>query len=195
MPKGFTEVEKERIVATLREEGQKLFVSHGIKKVTVDELASAAHISKGSFYAFYKTKEELFLDISSFFQQKIFDDLEPLLLQDNSSNKKKVVLFMKTALEKLKEYPLLKMMNSETIELLYRKLPEEKVNAELKSDILRLEIFSKHQIEFNYPASIVVKVLQNVMIACIRNQEDEDNPLVSEILLEGAVEKVVRDDK
>lgn len=27
MPKGFTEVEKERIVATLREEGQKLFVS------------------------------------------------------------------------------------------------------------------------------------------------------------------------
>lgn len=195
MPKGFSEIEKERIIATLREEGQKLFVTHGIKKVTIDELANAAHIAKGSFYSFYRTKEELFLDISSYYQQKLFYDLEPILNDENCSNKQKVLLFMKTALEKLNDYPLLGIINSEIIELLYRKLPQEKVDQELNADILRFEIFNKHNIKFKYPASIVVKVLQNAMITCIQNQDDEDNNFMTEILLGGIVEKVVSEDE
>lgn len=193
VPKGFTETEKERIITILREEGQKLFVSHGIKKVTIDELASAAHIAKGSFYSFYQTKEELFLDISTYYQQKLFNDLESILSFDNYSDKKKVFLFLKTALEKLTEYPLLGMVNSEIIELLYRKLSQEKVDAELKSDILRLEIFENHKIRFNYPHPIVAKVFQKAMIACIQNQSDSDNSIITDILLQSIVEKVVKD--
>lgn len=192
MPRGFTDVEKERIITALREQGQKLFVSRGIKKVTIDELAKSAQIAKGSFYSFYKTKEELILDISNFYQQKLFDDLEPILSNKVHSNKKKVFLFMKMALEKYNDYPFLSMIDSEVIELLYRRMPKEKVEMELHSDILRCEIFEKHNILFNYPMPVVVKLLQKTIIACIQNKEDEDNNTVTDILLESVVEKVVK---
>ncbi len=195
MPKEFTDIEKERIISALREQGQKLFVSRGIKKVTIDELAKCAQIAKGSFYSFYKTKEELILDISNFYQQKLFDDLEPILSNKLHSNKKKVILFMKTALEKYNDYPFLSMIDSEVIEMLYRRLPREKVEMELHSDILRCEIFEKQNIRFNYPLPIVVKVLQKTIIACIQNQEDEDNNITTDILLEGIAEKVVKDNE
>ena len=38
MPK-FSDREKERIYDKLREEGEQLFVQHGLRKVTVDELS------------------------------------------------------------------------------------------------------------------------------------------------------------
>jgi AcrR family transcriptional regulator len=193
MPKGFTEIEKERIRTSLREEGQKLFVSRGIKKVTIDDLTKTAHIAKGSFYLFYQTKEELFLEITSYYQQKIFDDLEPILSAANGSSKDKVLLFLKAALNKFNDYPLLGIIDAEVMELLYRKLPPEKVDAELRSDISRLEIFKKHQISFNYPLPIVVKILQKTIAACRYNQADIDNAVLTDILLESIVEKVVNE--
>ena len=63
MPKAFSEHEKETIRAQLREKARKLFEKQGLKKTTVDELAQAAGISKGAFYLFYESKEELFLEI------------------------------------------------------------------------------------------------------------------------------------
>ena len=58
MPR-FTEQEKEIINSKLLIEGEKLFSLHGLKKVTVDDLAAAVNISKGSFYAFYPSKEHI----------------------------------------------------------------------------------------------------------------------------------------
>ena len=183
MPRAFTQSEKNRIISLLREKGQELFVSQGLKKVTIDELASAAHIAKGSFYTFYKTKEELFLDISGYYQQKLFDELEPILASNTFPKKRRVALFIKTAMDRLRDYPLLGMVNSEIIELLYRKLPQEKVDAELKDDILRAEIFKKYNIHFHYPLEIVIKIFQRVVVSCIQNQFDSDNSQVAEILL------------
>lgn len=195
MPRGFTQNEKDKIVDLLREKGQELFVSQGLKKVTIDDLAYAAHIAKGSFYTFYRTKEELFLDISSYYQHKLFEELEPILAMNNLTKKKRVTLFIKTALEKLKDYPLLGVINTEIIELLYRKLPQEKVDEELKSDILRAEIFEKHHIYFHYPLEIVIKIFQRVVLSSIQYQLDTDNAQVIEVMLESIVEKVVRDDE
>lgn len=47
MPR-FSEREKERIRSKLYAEGERLFTAHGIKKVTIDDLAEAAGIAKAS---------------------------------------------------------------------------------------------------------------------------------------------------
>ena len=52
MPK-FSDAEKEIIKQKLMQEGERLFTSYGIKKVTIDEIVQAAGIAKGSFYSFY----------------------------------------------------------------------------------------------------------------------------------------------
>ncbi len=75
MPR-FTEKEKAFISDKLLAEGEKLFSLHGLKKVTVDDLAVAANISKGSFYAFYPSKEHLYIEINFQLQQKLFENIE-----------------------------------------------------------------------------------------------------------------------
>lgn len=192
MPKGFTESEKERIVIKLREEGQKLFVKHGLKKVTIESLASAAHIAKGSFYTFYKTKEDLFLDISHYYQQKLFDEMATVLTVDGCTDTEKMFNFLKGAFTKMKEYPLLGMIDAEVVEHLYRKSSHEKIEEELQMDILRASIFDASHIQFNYDLSVVVKLLQKVMIAAIQNNEDEDAAFINEIMFMAIAEKVVK---
>lgn len=60
MPRAFTEADRNRIDARLREEAAERFMSTGCRKTTVDELAAGAGISKGAFYLFYASKEALF---------------------------------------------------------------------------------------------------------------------------------------
>src|SRR5437762_14151525 len=63
MPKGFSEREREIIREKLLAKGKEYFGAHGVKKTNVEDLARAAGISKGAFYAFYDSKEELYFDI------------------------------------------------------------------------------------------------------------------------------------
>ena len=61
MPR-FTERERARIEQCLLEEGKRLFIIHGLKKVTIDDIVKAVSIAKASFYKFYEGKEYLFLE-------------------------------------------------------------------------------------------------------------------------------------
>jgi AcrR family transcriptional regulator len=63
MGRAFTKEEKEAIYQGLVEKGKELFTRYGIKKTTVDDLTGAVGISKGIFYQFFNSKEELFQEI------------------------------------------------------------------------------------------------------------------------------------
>ena len=79
MPKAWSEREKEYIKKTLLSEGKTLFEKYGLQKTTVDDIVHAAQISKGSFYIFYQSKEELYFDVLDSVEQelreKIFENL------------------------------------------------------------------------------------------------------------------------
>src|SRR5918912_2045574 len=79
MPKGFSEREKEIIRSSLLEKGRVLFGTYGIKKTNVEDLTRAAGISKGAFYLFYDSKEELFFEILEQFEAEfraaVFKDI------------------------------------------------------------------------------------------------------------------------
>ncbi|MGO4617848.1 TetR/AcrR family transcriptional regulator [Nocardia sp. 2YAB30] len=63
MATAFTDEEKERIACTLLDTAEKLFTTQGLKKTSLEELAGPAGIGKGSFYAFFDSKERLYLEI------------------------------------------------------------------------------------------------------------------------------------
>lgn len=63
MPRRFSEAEEQLITEQLRRAGRTIMGTRGVRKTTIDELARAAAISKGSFYRFYSSKEELALEI------------------------------------------------------------------------------------------------------------------------------------
>ncbi|HEY1012744.1 MAG TPA: TetR/AcrR family transcriptional regulator [Herpetosiphonaceae bacterium] len=68
MPRGFTEREKAHIKATLLAKARESLAAHGLKKTNVEELAQAAGISKGAFYQFYGSKEELLIEVVEQFE-------------------------------------------------------------------------------------------------------------------------------
>jgi len=63
MAMAFTSDEKARIAGTLVDAGEQLFAAQGLKKTSLDELVRPAGIAKGSFYAFFDSKESLYLEV------------------------------------------------------------------------------------------------------------------------------------
>lgn len=134
MPKAFSEHEKDAIRAQLRQGGKKLFEKQGIKKTSVDELAQAARISKGAFYLFYESKEELFMDIleglEGDFRKRIFD----FSISPKKNARPILAKLFKDALLTWDEYPLLKNFNMTDYEYLARKLPARRIRAHANRD-------------------------------------------------------------
>jgi TetR/AcrR family transcriptional regulator len=65
VPRAFNDDEKGRIRALLLKSGRESFLQRGLKGTTIDYLITSAAIGKGSFYQFFKSKEDLFLELFS----------------------------------------------------------------------------------------------------------------------------------
>jgi|GEM_PF-368829 AcrR family transcriptional regulator len=68
MPRAFTTEEKAKISASLISAGRTCFLKYGIRKTTIDDLVTQVGIAKGSFYQFFSSKENLYLEL---FMQEI----------------------------------------------------------------------------------------------------------------------------
>ena len=196
MPK-FSENEKAIIKEKLHIEGERLFIQHGIKKVTVDDLVKAAGIAKGSFYAFYKNKEHLYMEIMGILQKKMLEDKKDFLKKNcpmppKELMKKVILWFFREA----QKYPMVIRQDSETTEYLFRKLPKEVMDAhthEDKQDILEL---MEYGITFKCDIEIATKTLQMLAITFLNLQSDMNDNYdnVMEIMLNGVINEIVRDD-
>ena len=125
MPKAFSEHEKEMIRAKMREKGEKLFEKQGLKKTSVDEITLAVGVSKGAFYLFYASKEELFLEILEQLEQEIQTKILELTIKPRVNTKKNVRDLLKAFLLTRDTYPLLKKLDKSEFEYLLRKVPPE----------------------------------------------------------------------
>lgn len=134
MPKAFSEHEKDTIRVQMREKGRKLFEKQGIKKTSVDELAQAAGISKGAFYLFYESKEELLMEIleglETDFRTRVFD----FSISSKRDARELLAKLFKDTLLIWDEYPLLKNFGRDDYEYLARKLPLERIQAHANRD-------------------------------------------------------------
>lgn len=134
MPKAFSDQEKETIRAQMRAKGKKLFEKHGLKKTSVDELTEAVGISKGAFYLFYESKEELFMEILESFEKEIQTTILEFVIHPNAEARKNVSSMLKSFLLKWDAYPLLKNFSKSDFDYLVRKIPAERALQHANSD-------------------------------------------------------------
>lgn len=66
----FTEEQQKEIREKLFHAGIEYLKTYGVRKITVDKLVAAAGIAKGSFYNFYKSKEEFLFTLSEYAADK-----------------------------------------------------------------------------------------------------------------------------
>ena len=200
MPKGFSEQEKEMIRRTLLEKGRALFTTYGLKKTSVDELTRATGISKGAFYLFYDSKEELFFDVIKQFEDEfratIFD--EQAGTDESATPQQRVKEVLQRALTTWREHPLFKHLNSADYEYVLRKIPAERAESHLRND----EAFVGQLIEYWKSKGIVIRSDPHVTTGLIRalffvamHQDDFDRdsfPLTFDILVELVAQHLVK---
>jgi AcrR family transcriptional regulator len=63
LPKIFSDHDREVIRQTLLEVGRANFLRFGLRKTSIEQVAAAAGIAKGTFYNFFESKEDLCLAI------------------------------------------------------------------------------------------------------------------------------------
>ncbi|MBL8078663.1 MAG: TetR/AcrR family transcriptional regulator [Anaerolineales bacterium] len=126
MPKAFSEQERETIRAQMREKGKKLFEKHGLKKTSVDELTEAVGISKGAFYLFFESKEELFMEILEQIEKEIQTSILEFAIKPKANARKNVSDMLKSFLLTWDAYPLLKQFSKTDFDYLVRKIPAER---------------------------------------------------------------------
>lgn len=195
MPK-FSDREKERIYDKLREEGEQLFVQHGLRKVTVDELSRATGIAKGTFYHFYESKEHLFMDISVKIQFKLWERMNVVLEESKGMPPKELTrkIFMTMATFSA-EYPLVNMMDQDTIEQLMRKLPPDIVEKHVQEDSDFLQKIEEYGVRFKIDRNLAAKVLEHVYMSSINMnfETPETRTEILLLLLNGAIDQIVED--
>lgn len=125
MPRIFKDDDKARIRETLLDKGKEMISRVGLRKTTVEELAAAAGIAKGTFYHFFGSKEELcfaLLGREEAVREQVFMEI----MSRNPSPRdllREIFIFMA---EYVKKAPLIMSLRKRgELTMLYRKVPKE----------------------------------------------------------------------
>lgn len=79
MPKKYSETEKTNIRRDLRRAAQRSLFHKGVRGTSVEDLVRQAAIPKATFYLFYRTKEDLYIDVLTDFRTTMQDEMLSLL--------------------------------------------------------------------------------------------------------------------
>lgn len=162
MPKIVTDLEKQRVKDVMFDSVISLLKEKNIKKITVDDIVKMTGISKGSFYLYYKSREELMYNVLKHCESKMFNSL--LQLSNDACEKHEKI---KKALYEIylsKDSIVLYVTQSEHQSLL-RKLPSEVYEKEKQKST---NYFEEAMAFFDIdPKRIELNVLSQLMDALV----------------------------
>lgn len=140
MAKAFSETEKETISRRLKEIAASCLMGAGIRKTSVEDIAAEAGISKGGFYLFYRSKEELFFDVINDYHKKVEKTLVSQLSGMNEITAPQLTEILFSAFKEVSSSFFPKFLAGGELEYLMRKLPPEVVANHQEGDA---EFFSQ----------------------------------------------------
>jgi AcrR family transcriptional regulator len=197
MPKGFSEREKRSIRERLIEEGREAFGMYGLKRTSVDDLTRAVGISKGAFYLFFDSKEELFVEVLARFEADLQARLLDLALRPGLSPRESFRELVTQATSLRRTDPFLRHLTPDDVEQVFRRLPEERVAAMRDADVPFLSAFVERWRERGVAISVEPRVLagllQTLFYASLHQDEVDPDvfPRVMDLLVDSLSRYVV----
>lgn len=193
MPR-FSEQEKQNIQQALLTEGERLFTSYGLKKVTIDDIVKAVNIAKATFYRFYEGKEYLFLDIAQRQQHEIFEILNDVLIKNESMSdldRVKNIFFEMSRL--MPQYPMLTGIDEETALLVARKVSPQRIEEYQRQGFDAVKTIEDHGIQFKYESEVVSKLFHLLYESWVKLQKEpvEMQKKLIDIMLEGIMGQIL----
>lgn len=148
-------------------EGQRLFEQYGLQKTTIDEIVAAAKISKGSFYLFFQSKEELYFEIVKSVEREFKQDLYADLEAPERSHRESFRLFLSRSVEALTTKPIYRQIRTLDLESLMRGVPRELLAEHMKSDGEFFALHFERWMREGWMRSVSVEALNGVFLSLL----------------------------
>ena len=168
----------------------------GIRRTTVDELVKRVHIPKGTFYLFYQSKELLLFEViqeqHELVNQKLYQELSGLAQTKLSAENITDVIFEFYKLTE--EMPVFRLMDSEEIELLVRKLPREVVEALFREDTDTIQkLFSLLPVKQEVDIEVLSAAFHAIYYATLHKKEigERQYDQALRLLIHGVVTQII----
>lgn len=196
MPKSYSEQERAYIRKRLKEEAAACMGQYGIRRTTVDEIVKRVNIPKGTFYLFYQSKELLLFDVileqHELINQKLVQAVSQISGPAFSADKLTDVIFR--FFKMAEELPVLKLLNSEEVELLVRKLPEDVVAEHFGNDTDTVEqVFSLLPLKKDVDIKQISAAFHAIYFATLHKKEigQDQYDQALRMLIHGVVTQII----
>ena len=154
---------KDRII----DQAGKLFVRHGIKKISMDEIASKLGISKRTIYQNFKDKEDLLLQYI-----RHLELMQMEYLKDLSKNEQTVVHVFLRSIEMHKEFDFFNIIFLDDVNKYYPKAKQELIEQQTRGII-----FIKQFLEEGVAQGVIRKDLNIEVVSFLL--QDSNRTLIS----------------
>ncbi|WP_224450586.1 TetR/AcrR family transcriptional regulator [Haloprofundus salilacus] len=178
--RGFDDEERKEIREALVDAGEKFFLRVGPRKTTVKELTDEVGIAKGSFYNFFDSKSELFMEV---FIRIGRDNVGAALkaVEDVEDGQEGIRLLFHAYADWLEDHPIIQKFAADVDQDRFRRsFPADQfAAAERKRDELLAAPVERWQANGTLRDDVspvaVVELLQLVLLLAVTNDEyDED---------------------
>ena len=163
MPQAFTPQQMEDIRARLFDSACRHAVGMDVKRISLERLTSDAGISKSTFYKFYDSKEELFLQVGMHF--------EMLIVGEAGSSRERTANAVNAAFDRLAELNVMRFLKEDMPQLVALVASEEAL-AHFKSMSMRiLELLKREGITFRVSDEMVGSII-HILYLSVQNARE-----------------------
>lgn len=125
----FTEEKRAHIRESLRTTGRERFARYGVRKTTIAELTEPAGIATGTFYQFYDSKEDLYIDILEQYQAELIPRLLRNSVEKYNDPELAITALLEETLAEFESNPLLRQIIAEDeVDHLRKHVPDEELS-------------------------------------------------------------------
>jgi len=134
MPRGFTQEQEKTIRQRLVDSAFAHLSSTGIRKTSVEVLASDANISNGAFYHFFPSKEAAFFYVYDSVEQKLKDRFLSLLSEKPPQSKEDIAALLTQIMLSDSMDSLLKLIQKDEMDYMLRSIDQKTISEHEEKD-------------------------------------------------------------
>ncbi|GAA0076010.1 TetR/AcrR family transcriptional regulator [Clostridium sp. CTA-5] len=123
MPLIFDEETKKHLRKQMLENGFQLIKLYGLKRTTVEDITKKSGVAKGTFYNFFKNKEDFVYEIIIFKRDKAKEEFQNLLDESKQLNRTQFKKYLEILV--FGDYNLFVYLNDAEIAMLKARWPQE----------------------------------------------------------------------
>jgi len=179
LARGFTDRERDSIRRDLIRKGREFFGNYGLKKTGIEDLTKAVGIAQGSFYSFFDSKDELYLEVVDREEDLIREEFFKNYLGKGKLTREKFKDSFKKAIDIVNSNPIIKRVYvKDEFELLVRNMSPERIKEDrvkvLKNLLPLIEKWQREGTMIKKPPEVIAQVIIESFPTIHKQDADED---------------------